>query len=109
MSFPTAERAGELDRHALERAVERGRRRAAIQGDVPNTAAPPAGCRFNTRCPLAFDRCFVEKPPLAAVAGGAPGGVLPRRGNGGWVPDVEGLRVPPAAPVQAGPGAVEVG
>ena len=50
--------------------MERGRRRAAIQGDVPNTAAPPAGCRFNNRCPLAFDRCFVEKPPLAAVAGG---------------------------------------
>jgi oligopeptide/dipeptide ABC transporter ATP-binding protein len=53
-----------------EPAVERGRRRAAIQGDVPNPAAPPAGCRFNTRCPLAFDRCFAEEPPLVAVGGG---------------------------------------
>jgi peptide/nickel transport system ATP-binding protein len=53
-----------------EPAVERGRRRAAIQGDVPNPAAPPAGCRFNTRCPLAFDRCFAEEPPLAAVDAG---------------------------------------
>jgi oligopeptide/dipeptide ABC transporter ATP-binding protein len=53
-----------------EPALERGRRRAAIQGDVPNPAAPPAGCRFNTRCPLAFDRCFAEEPPLAAVGGG---------------------------------------
>jgi peptide/nickel transport system ATP-binding protein len=51
-------------------AVERGRRRAAIQGDVPNPAEPPRGCRFNTRCPLAFDRCFVEEPPLAPVGGG---------------------------------------
>ena len=51
-------------------AVERRRRRAAIRGDVPNPAAPPRGCRFNTRCPMAFDRCFVEEPPLAPVASG---------------------------------------
>jgi peptide/nickel transport system ATP-binding protein len=51
-------------------AVERGRRRAAMRGDVPNPADPPRGCRFNTRCPLAFDRCFVEEPPLADVSGG---------------------------------------
>jgi oligopeptide transport system ATP-binding protein len=51
-------------------AVERGRRRVPIRGDVPNPAAPPNGCRFNTRCPLAFDRCFQEEPPLAALGGG---------------------------------------
>jgi peptide/nickel transport system ATP-binding protein len=51
-------------------AVERGRRRAAMRGDVPNPAAPPRGCRFNTRCPLAFDRCFVEEPPLVRLADG---------------------------------------
>lgn len=51
-------------------AVERGRRRAPIRGDVPNPMAPPHGCRFNTRCPLAFDRCFQEEPPLAALGGG---------------------------------------
>jgi peptide/nickel transport system ATP-binding protein len=51
-------------------AVERGRRRAAMRGDVPNPADPPRGCRFNTRCPLAFDRCFVEEPPLVLLADG---------------------------------------
>jgi oligopeptide/dipeptide ABC transporter ATP-binding protein len=50
--------------------VERNRRRAPIKGDIPNPANPPHGCRFNTRCPLAFDRCFQEEPPLAAVERG---------------------------------------
>jgi peptide/nickel transport system ATP-binding protein len=46
-------------------AIERKRTRAAMRGDVPNPAEPPKGCRFNTRCPLAFERCFEEEPPLA--------------------------------------------
>jgi len=49
--------------------VERSRRRAPIKGDIPNPANPPHGCRFNTRCPLAFDRCFQEEPPLATLGG----------------------------------------
>jgi peptide/nickel transport system ATP-binding protein len=50
--------------------LERTRRRAPIRGDVPNPADPPHGCRFNTRCPLAFDRCFQEEPPLADLGRG---------------------------------------
>ena len=50
--------------------VERRRRRAPIKGDIPNPAHPPEGCRFNTRCPLAFDRCFKEEPPLADLGRG---------------------------------------
>jgi peptide/nickel transport system ATP-binding protein len=50
--------------------VERRRRRAPIQGDIPNPAHPPEGCRFNTRCPLAFDRCFKEEPPLTDLGRG---------------------------------------
>ncbi len=50
--------------------IERGRRRAPIRGDVPNPADPPHGCRFNTRCPLAFERCFQEEPPLADLGRG---------------------------------------
>jgi peptide/nickel transport system ATP-binding protein len=44
--------------------VEKARRRLPIKGDLPNPANPPKGCHFNTRCPFAFDRCFVEEPPL---------------------------------------------
>ena len=30
----------------------------------------PTGCRFHPRCPLAFDRCTTEEPPLFDVGGG---------------------------------------
>ncbi len=30
---------------------------------------PPPGCPFHPRCPLAFDRCRVEKPPLEVKQG----------------------------------------
>jgi oligopeptide/dipeptide ABC transporter ATP-binding protein len=50
--------------------IERGRRRAPIKGDVLNPANPPQGCRFNTRCPHAFDRCFVEEPELGDLGRG---------------------------------------
>jgi oligopeptide transport system ATP-binding protein len=51
-------------------AVERKRRRAPIAGEIPSALDPPAGCPFHTRCPLAFDRCAVEPPPLADLGGG---------------------------------------
>jgi peptide/nickel transport system ATP-binding protein len=35
-----------------------------IPGDPPNLANPPAGCRFNPRCPVAQDRCRTEAPEL---------------------------------------------
>jgi len=45
--------------------LERRRRRAPLAGEIPSPDNPPPGCSFNTRCPFAFDRCFVEEPPLA--------------------------------------------
>jgi oligopeptide/dipeptide ABC transporter ATP-binding protein len=62
-------------------AVERGRRRAAMRGDLPDPASPPRGCRFNTRCPLAFERCFVEEPPLVRLADGHRAACFLARGD----------------------------
>jgi len=46
------------------------RDRIILKGDVPSPVNPPKGCRFNTRCPYAFDRCFVEEPPLRSMENG---------------------------------------
>jgi oligopeptide/dipeptide ABC transporter ATP-binding protein len=48
------------------------KRRAAqrLGGDVPNPIAPPAGCRFHTRCPHAIERCGAEEPELIEVSPG---------------------------------------
>jgi oligopeptide/dipeptide ABC transporter ATP-binding protein len=34
----------------------------ALQGEIPNPANPPAGCRFHTRCPYADRRCHTNMP-----------------------------------------------
>ncbi len=42
----------------------------AIGGTVPEPGAWPRGCRFAPRCPVAFDRCTVERPIAIARPGG---------------------------------------
>jgi peptide/nickel transport system ATP-binding protein len=54
---------------ALPRLDHRRPRLAAIEGSVPNMSAPPAGCRFQARCPFRIPRC-AELPPLADIGGG---------------------------------------
>ncbi|GAA5015942.1 dipeptide ABC transporter ATP-binding protein [Actinopolymorpha pittospori] len=44
--------------------------RASVTGEVPSSLAPPPGCRFHTRCPLAQERCRVEEPLLESVGAG---------------------------------------
>ena len=43
-------------------ALERRRERLILTGDVPNPIAPPPGCNFHTRCPIAIDICREEDP-----------------------------------------------
>ncbi len=44
------------------------RQRIILNGETPNPAAIPAGCRFHTRCPLVEPRCRTLDPGLTAVA-----------------------------------------
>jgi peptide/nickel transport system ATP-binding protein len=45
-------------------AVESRRSTAPLQGELPSPLNLPKGCAFASRCPIATDRCRVEKPTL---------------------------------------------
>jgi dipeptide transport system ATP-binding protein len=45
------------------------RERMPVRGELPSPLNPPKGCVFSTRCPLAIERCRVERPALRAVDG----------------------------------------
>jgi oligopeptide transport system ATP-binding protein len=42
--------------------IEASRERIILQGDIPSPANPPPGCPFNTRCPMARERCVEQVP-----------------------------------------------
>ncbi|WP_368744833.1 dipeptide ABC transporter ATP-binding protein [Desertibaculum subflavum] len=44
--------------------IEKARAPRLIQGELPSHAAPPTGCVFNTRCPMASAECRATVPPL---------------------------------------------
>jgi oligopeptide/dipeptide ABC transporter ATP-binding protein len=45
------------------------RTRVRLKGDPPNATDVPFGCVFHPRCPVAIDRCRVERPPLRPISG----------------------------------------
>jgi oligopeptide/dipeptide ABC transporter ATP-binding protein len=41
--------------------------RPVLAGDIPTALAPPAGCRFHTRCPHVMAVCRTEEPAMRSV------------------------------------------
>jgi peptide/nickel transport system ATP-binding protein len=46
------------------------RSKAVLKGEVPSPINPPPGCRFNTRCPYAREKCQREEPQLIEIEKG---------------------------------------
>ncbi len=50
--------------------LEARRERTVLGGEVPSPLAPPSGCVFHTRCPMAVARCSAEIPALREIRPG---------------------------------------
>jgi oligopeptide transport system ATP-binding protein len=48
--------------------AEAERASTILRGEIPSPLAPPPGCRFHPRCPIAIPQCTREEPPLEEKA-----------------------------------------
>lgn len=48
--------------------TKRAKRTRMLSGEIPSPSDPPPGCRFHTRCPIAEERCKLERPKLKDVS-----------------------------------------
>ena len=69
-------------------AVEGRRARIILSGDIPSPVDPPSGCRFHTRCPIAFERCSVEAPAFKEYESGHRAACHWVEEHGGSAPDL---------------------
>ncbi len=69
-------------------AVEGRRKRIILSGDIPSPVNPPSGCRFHTRCPVAFARCSVEVPAFNEYETGHRAACHWVEEHGGQAPDL---------------------
>jgi len=68
--------------------VESRRKRIILTGDIPSPVNPPSGCRFHTRCPVAFDRCTTEVPAFNEYEPGHRAACHWVEEHGGKAPDL---------------------
>jgi oligopeptide transport system ATP-binding protein len=52
-------------------ALERNKVIQILEGDLPSPIAPPSGCVFRTRCPIADEACSRQTPALQALGEGS--------------------------------------
>ena len=72
-------------------------KRTILEGETPDAAFIPTGCRFHPRCPVAFDRCTVEEPPLFDLGGGQAAAC--------WLAEPDAIAGVAAAPIATTPSA----
>ncbi len=89
-----------------------GAQRTILEGETPDAARIPPGCRFHPRCPLAFDRCRSEEPPLLDMGDGQsaacwlaePGRPLPKLPTTAApapLPEMPSVGAPPSSPASS--------
>ncbi len=78
-------------------AIEARRKRIILVGDIPSPVAPPSGCRFHTRCPIAFERCRVEVPAFNEYQPGHFAACHWVEEHGGNAPELSGGIAEPAS------------